>query len=203
MCVCFRISSQGFTGHDAVDQITETWGEWHQHYHCWLCGARRIHQCRHHPQLSHGRWWWWCHLRACGGECVWEHGRHHHQPPLLLLLLPVAGGWGSVFSLFSLWHLFQEGSCTAPFTLFRAIVKWEVEWKRGLRGGQVGIRRNSSGWFGLSAEREREIEREKGREILSVSYFRGSKCCCCVFFNWDVDFLYLLCCKNNCFYPLI
>lgn len=135
------VSSQGLTRHDAVDQITETGGKWHQHYHSWLCGARRIHQRCHYPQLSPGWWWWWCHLRAC-------RGCRGAQSPALL---PAAG---SMLSLFSLWHLFQEGSCPAPFTLFRAIVKWEIKWKRGLGKDKLELVETTQD-FGWSTERIR------------------------------------------------
>lgn len=51
------------------------------------------------------------HLDDDDDDATWEPAegvREHSRPPLL----PAAG---SVLSLFSLWHLFQEGSCTAPF----------------------------------------------------------------------------------------
>ena len=75
------VSSQGLTGYDAVDQIAATRGERHQHYHSWLCGARRVHQRRHHPQLSPRRWWRRRHLRALGGGAggVGEHSRHRRR----------------------------------------------------------------------------------------------------------------------------
>lgn len=147
LCVCFCASSQGLTRHDAVDQITATGGERHQHYHSWLCGARRIHQRRHHPQLSPGRRWRRRHLRAC------REGRQGAQSPLPLL-------W-SVLSLFSLWHLFQEGSCTASFTLFRATVNREIEWQKDDWGvKEVGMRRNDTGVW---------LEHEENK-ILFVSY---------------------------------
>ena len=108
------LSLQGITGNDAVDQITKTWGEWHQHHYSWFCGARRIHQRCYHPKLSLPGWWWWRHLKARRGR------RRAQSPPLVAVV-------GSVLSTFSLWHLFQEGSCTAPLTLFRAIVNWEIK----------------------------------------------------------------------------
>ncbi len=146
------MSSQGLTGHDAVDQITETRGERHQHYHSWLCGARRIHQRRHHPQLSPGRRRRWRHLRA-------HRGRQGAQSPR-----PVV--W-SVLSLFSLWHLFQEGSCTAPFTLFRAIVSWENQVaKMGVERREVVIGRNNTGvWL-----------EHKENEVLFISYLGDRSC---------------------------
>lgn len=72
---------------------------------------------------------------GCGG---WQGAQS--PPPLL---------W-SVLSLFSLWHLFQEGSCTASFTLFRAIVNGEILWQRddGWKGETTQV-------FGWSMERLR------------------------------------------------
>lgn len=135
MCVCVfpLFPSQGVTRHDALDQITATRRERHQHHHSWLCGAGRIHQCRHHAQLSHGwRRWRWCHLRA-------YRGRRRAWPPSLL---PVAG---SVFSLFC-WHLFQKGGAfSAPFTFFRAIERSDENRSSGVWVGV--IRERDSAWF--------------------------------------------------------
>ena len=99
LCLCvfcfffFCASSQGLTGHDAVDQIAATRRERHQHYHSWLCGARRVHQRRHHPQLSPRRRWRRRHLRTLGGGGRGASGS---------TVATVAGGLVCALTLFSL-----------------------------------------------------------------------------------------------------
>lgn len=119
------------------------------------------------------------HLDDDEDDATWEPAGVQHGaqslPPVL---------W-SVLSLFSLWHLFKEGSCTASFTLFRAIVDQEIKWQKVDEGREVWMRRNNTGvWL--------EHEEESG----FVCFPFGDENC---FLKWNVNFLYFLCCKNNCF----
>lgn len=112
------LPSQGLARHDAVDPIAAARRERHQHHNGWLCGAGRVHQRRHQPQLSPGWWWRRRHLRRCG-----VGGASGEQSP------PDEGQCFSVCSHSSVFSVYFRRKTAMLLSFY--LGPWWLEWTNG------------------------------------------------------------------------